>query len=157
MVWNIMSLMALDKGLGSATSSVADQVQALKLFAIATFFNFFAMYFAKVSLALVLFRIAAQGSLTRLFLLGSIAVLTGWFGVVVVMYGIQCSSFPAMWGGEGTCKPASWTAVVGLIMSAMDIFFTFLYALLPVFMLWNVQISLRTKLGIYLLLGANIV
>lgn len=157
MTWCIMSLVSLYTGLGSDSASPAAEVEALKLFVIATFLNFFAMYFAKISLALVLFRIAAPGSVTRQIILGSIAVLSAWFAVVVILYGIQCDPFPAIWGEPGTCRPANWTAVAGLVMSAMDIVFTFLYAFLPVYMLWNVQISLRTKLGIYFLLGGNIV
>ncbi|KAH8647986.1 hypothetical protein BX600DRAFT_443320 [Xylariales sp. PMI_506] len=157
MAWCIMSLASLSTGLGSATASPVAEEKALKLFVIATFLNFFTMYFAKISLALVLYRMAVARSVTRLVILGSISLQSAWCGVVVIMYGGQCDPFPAVWGEPGTCKPASWTAAVGVIMSAMDIVFTFFYAILPIFMLWTVQISLRTKLGIYFLLGANIV
>ncbi|PNP40572.1 hypothetical protein TGAMA5MH_07569 [Trichoderma gamsii] len=109
---------------------------------------------AKISVALVLYRIATMAPLVRRVLIGSMAVMSIVSVVAIFMFAFQCRPLSVAWGvGTGTCLPGSTIANVAYAVSAADILFSWLYGLLPIYLLWSVQISLRTKIVVSVLLG----
>ncbi|KAK1240129.1 hypothetical protein MKX08_007571 [Trichoderma sp. CBMAI-0020] len=109
---------------------------------------------AKISVALVLYRIATMAPLVRRVLIGSMVVMSIVSVVAIFMFAFQCRPLSVAWGvGTGTCLPGSTIANVAYAVSAADILFSWLYGLLPIYLLWSVQISMRTKIVVSILLG----
>lgn len=133
-------------------------VTAVKFFVASTLAYVIVVYIAKISVALVLYRIAVTNKPIRLFLVISMVVLTLWTIVTTLIVAFQCTPLPVAWGeGTGTCLPAYVLANTGYSISAMDIASSFLYAGLPVFLLKGVQLSTRMKASIIVLLGLGVV
>ncbi|KAL7783254.1 hypothetical protein V8C37DRAFT_413768 [Trichoderma ceciliae] len=131
-----------------------DPTLAAEFFVIAQLLYIIAQLAAKISVALVLYRIATIAPLVRRVLVGSMVILTIVSVVAIFIFGFQCRPISVAWGvGTGTCLPGSTVANVAYAVSAADILFSWLYAILPVYLLWRVQISTRTKLVVSILLG----
>jgi hypothetical protein len=72
----------------------------------------------------------------------------------------QCHPVSFAWDkvyGTGTCINAEVVANFGYAFSAIDIFFDWLFALLPVPMLWHVQMTMQIKISIFFILGMGVV
>jgi hypothetical protein len=83
---------------------------------------------AKISVALVLYRIATMAPLVRRVLIGSMAVMSIVSVVAIFMFAFQCRPLSVAWGvGTGTCLPGSTIANVAYAVSAADILFSWLY------------------------------
>jgi hypothetical protein len=111
---------------------------------------------AKVSVALVLFRLSPNVMFRRI-LAASMVVVCVWTLVTLLTMVLQCRPLSVRWnGGAGTCVEAKVIMQTGYSFSAMDIASNWLYALLPVAMLWNVQISRQLKGMVTFLLGLGV-
>ncbi|KAL7919873.1 hypothetical protein ACQKWADRAFT_300286 [Trichoderma austrokoningii] len=129
-------------------------VLAAEYFVVAQLLYLIAQLAAKISVALVLYRIASMAPMMRRVLIGSMAVMSVVSVVAIFIFAFQCRPLSVAWGvGEGTCLPGSTIANTAYMVSAADILFSWLYGLLPIYLLWSVQISLRTKLVVSVLLG----
>ncbi|KAI1412485.1 hypothetical protein F5Y13DRAFT_162794 [Hypoxylon sp. FL1857] len=133
-------------------------VTAVKFFVASTLAYVIVVYVAKVSVALVLYRIAVTNKPIRLLLVISMVVLTIWTIITTLIVAFQCTPLSLAWGeGTGTCLPAYVLANTGYSISAMDIASSFLYAGLPVLLLKGVQLSVRMKTSVIILLGLGVV
>ncbi|KAK5631473.1 hypothetical protein RRF57_007187 [Xylaria bambusicola] len=115
-----------------------------------------AAYLCKVSVALVLLRISGTNkkSPIRLVLIGSIIVVTIFSIATFLALALQCRPVTLNWGiGKGECVAPHVITDIAYAFSASDIASNWLYATLPIVMLWNVQLTLRVKLSVILLLG----
>ncbi|KAI0533290.1 hypothetical protein GGR58DRAFT_124105 [Xylaria digitata] len=115
-----------------------------------------AAYLCKVSVALVLLRISGtdRKSLIRKVLIGSIIVVTIFAVATFLALALQCRPVTLNWGvGKGECVAPHVITDIAYAFSAADIASNWLYATLPIVMLWNVKLSLRVKLSVILLLG----
>ncbi|KAI1346368.1 hypothetical protein F5Y01DRAFT_308326 [Xylaria sp. FL0043] len=115
-----------------------------------------AAYLCKVSVALVLLRISGteRKNPIRLVLLGSIVVVTIFAVATFLALALQCRPVTLNWGiGKGECVAPHVITDIAYAFSAADIASNWLYATLPIVMLWNVKLSLRVKLSVILLLG----
>ncbi|KAL7893935.1 hypothetical protein HDV63DRAFT_164147 [Trichoderma sp. SZMC 28014] len=131
---------------------------ALEYFTIAQLLYLLAQLAAKISVALVLYRIATMVPVVRRVLIGSMAVMCVVSVVAIFIVAFQCRPLSVAWGvGTGTCLPVVVIVNTAYLISAADIFFSWLYGLLPIYLLWRVQISLRTKLVVSVLLGLGAV
>ncbi|KAK9423249.1 putative Integral membrane protein [Seiridium unicorne] len=116
-----------------------------------------AAYLTKISVALVLFRIASAETVIRRILLVSIGVVTIFAVATFLGLALQCRPLSLAWGvGTGTCVEAKVITNIAYAFSACDIASGWLYALLPVAMLWNVKLSPRIKISIMILLGLSV-
>ncbi|KAI0395964.1 hypothetical protein F5Y17DRAFT_161112 [Xylariaceae sp. FL0594] len=132
-------------------------VEAVRYFVASTITYVIVLYIAKLSVALVLLRIAVTSKLVRVLLMCSIGVLTVWTTVVTFIVAFQCVPLSLAWGvGKGYCLSASTLAATGYSISAMDISSSVLYATLPVFLLRGVQLSIKVKSSIICLLGLGV-
>lgn len=87
------------------------------------------VFIAKVSVALVLYRLASQHPIVRRVLEASVGIMAVWTLVSSVIVGLQCRPLSFAWGvGEGTCLDPAILGNVGFSISAMDIVSSFLYA-----------------------------
>ncbi|RYO90886.1 hypothetical protein DL766_009987 [Monosporascus sp. MC13-8B] len=104
----------------------------------------------KLAVALVLYRLAASKRI-RLILLGSMLLVGIWTVVMTVYTSWLCAKQGSSnYAGSRTCKN------VGHFRTISNIFIDYFYALLPVYMLWNVQMSIRLKITVCLLLGLGV-
>lgn len=128
-----------------------------KFFVASTITYVIVLYVAKLSVALVLLRIAVTSKGVRILLICSIVILTVWTTVTTFIVAFQCVPLSVAWGvGQGTCLPAAVLANTGYSISAMDIASSFLYAGLPAYLLKGVQLSVRVKASIIVLLGLGV-
>ena len=128
MVFAALCVASLDRGLGNPTASPAEAREALQLFSISILVYLISSFLVKVSIALTLFRIASAQSRVRVFLRGSVILLTILAVACLVLWGMQCTPYPALWGEPGTCRSSAFTAGTAYFISATDISFTWLYA-----------------------------
>ncbi|KAH8156190.1 hypothetical protein CIB48_g12057 [Xylaria polymorpha] len=115
-----------------------------------------AAYLCKVSVALVLLRISGtdRKSLIRKVLIASIVVVSIFSVATFLALALQCRPVTLNWGiGKGECVAPHVITDIAYAFSAADIASNWLYATLPIVMLWNVQLSLRVKISVILLLG----
>ncbi|KAI1260799.1 hypothetical protein F5Y18DRAFT_240930 [Xylariaceae sp. FL1019] len=115
-----------------------------------------AAYACKLSAGLVLLRIAGtdKKSPIRITLLVSIVIITIFAIATFLTLALQCRPLSLAWGvGEGTCVEGYVITNIAYAFSASDIASGWLYATLPIVMLWRVQLSIRVKLSVILLLG----
>ncbi|KAI0512926.1 hypothetical protein F5B22DRAFT_637513 [Xylaria bambusicola] len=115
-----------------------------------------AAYLCKVSVALVLLRISGteKRSPIRLVLIGSIIVVTIFSVATFLALALQCRPVTLNWGiGKGECVAPHVITDIAYAFSASDIASNWLYATLPIVMLWNVKLTLRVKLSVIFLLG----
>ncbi|KAI1292948.1 hypothetical protein F5Y03DRAFT_388154 [Xylaria venustula] len=115
-----------------------------------------AAYLCKVSVALVLLRISGtdKKSPIRLVLIGSIVVVTIFAIATFLALALQCRPVTLNWGiGKGQCVEPKVITNIAYAFSAADIASNWLYATLPIVMLWNIKLTLRVKLSVILLLG----
>ncbi|KAI0556148.1 hypothetical protein F4679DRAFT_521285 [Xylaria curta] len=131
--------------------------EGVRFFVASTITYVIVLYVAKLSVALVLLRIAVTSKGVRILLICSIVILTIWTTVTTFIVAFQCVPLSLAWGvGEGTCLPAAVLANTGYSISAMDIASSFLYAGLPAYLLKGVQLSTRVKASIIILLGLGV-
>lgn len=78
------------------------------------------VFIAKLSVALVLYRLATGNNVIRRILEVSVAVMAIWTTVTSVMVGLQCRPLSMAWGvGAGTCMAAQTLGNVGYAISTM--------------------------------------
>lgn len=134
------------------------------------------LYISKLSVGLVLFRLAEARQYVRLSLQISMGILTVWTAITVLTVALQCRPLAAAWGeGTGTCVSGTVISNTGYSYSSMDIATSWFYAvgklgsvtsmpganisiqLLPIYLLRDVQLSLRLKTSVIILLGLGVV
>lgn len=99
-----------------------------QFFVIAQLLYLVAQLAAKISVALVLYRIATMAPLVRKILIASMAIMSVVSVVAIFIFGFQCRPLSVAWGvGTGTCLPGSTIANTAYAVSAADILFSWLY------------------------------
>ncbi|KAI1428012.1 hypothetical protein F5Y12DRAFT_711645 [Xylaria sp. FL1777] len=153
-----LTLVSLRNGYGDAEVKPGYNVsEAVRFFVASTITYVIALYVAKISVALVLLRIAVTSKGVRTLLICSMVGLTIWTTVTTFLVAFQCIPLSVAWGeGTGTCLPAAVLANTGYSISAMDIVSSFLYAALPAYLLKGVQLSIKVKASIIILLGLGL-
>lgn len=91
--------------------------------------------------------------------MGSMVTFT--LGAVMTFFVLvfQCHPVSLAWdptSGVGTCLGSAVIANFGYAFSALDIFFDWMYALLPIPMLWDVKMTFQVKLSIFMILGLGV-
>ncbi|KAI1252813.1 hypothetical protein MGN70_005019 [Eutypa lata] len=131
-----------------------------KNFVVGSLVYMITLYAAKISAALVLYRLCSSSTsrgITRV-LQGSVVILTIWSIASTLLLALQCRPLSVAWGvGTGTCLSGATISNNALSISAMDIASSWFYAIVPIWMLWGIQLSTRTKLSIIFLLGLGVV
>ncbi|EFY93670.1 hypothetical protein J3458_015594 [Metarhizium acridum] len=104
----------------------------------------------KLAVALVLMRIATTRAV-RWLLIGSMGVVVVWTTVMTIYSSHLCAKAgTSNYAGSKTCN------IVGYFRTTTNIVIDYFYALLPVYILWNVKMRLVLKLSVVFLLGLGI-
>jgi hypothetical protein len=116
------------------------------------------MMFIKLSIALFLLRIAVDRRYVWI-LRCSIFVVTVWSTAIFIFDLLQCRPIAAQWDltiKNAKCVAGDTFAQAAYSISVMTIATDWLYALLPVPMIWNVQMTLQQKITVILILSLGV-
>ncbi|KAI4125962.1 MAG: hypothetical protein LQ338_003988 [Usnochroma carphineum] len=117
--------------------------------------TFATLMWTKVSICLFLIRIPQSRALKKplqwaaAFLLFSNTILT----VLLIM---QCQPIHAVWDDDGRCLSLSAKEGIVLAQAVISVVSDFAFAALPVFFLWRTQIDVKTKIGLWVLMGLGV-
>ncbi|KAK8121113.1 hypothetical protein PG999_005233 [Apiospora kogelbergensis] len=101
----------------------------------------------KLAVALVLLRIARTKRM-RWLLLASMVIVALWTIVMTLFSSWLCATKGSSnYAGSATCSS------MGYFRTSTNIVIDYFYALLPVYMLWDVQMNFKMKASVLLLLG----
>ncbi|EFX03786.1 integral membrane protein [Grosmannia clavigera kw1407] len=142
-----------------ATFRGYDQIKASKFFTVAQLTYVASFPIVRISAAMVLLRIVqdAKPRIKHLLVTSIIVIVVYSLGCILVD-ALQCIPLKTAWGdGTGKCISSQRLAGLAFAVSALDIASALFYAVLPVFLLKGLQIGLRTKLAIIILLGLSVV
>ncbi|KIV95708.1 hypothetical protein PV10_03330 [Exophiala mesophila] len=109
----------------------------------------------KVSIAAGLLRIAIQRR--HRYSLYFIAILSTCASLAtIILRLVWCKPVEATWGSPGSCGSISTRIDTGYFMSAVIIFTDWSCAILPVVMLWGLQMKLKVKISVIILLSLGV-
>ncbi|KAF2969383.1 hypothetical protein GQX73_g4190 [Xylaria multiplex] len=154
----------ISSGLGRHNKSLSqhDEIEALKYQALATASYVLNMWLIKLSIGLFLFRLAAQKRYR--YILGISLVVVGIWSLALFFWNIfQCSPVPAQWDytilandPKSHCVSADEVVSAAYALSALTILSDFLYALLPIPMIWGAKMTSQAKWSVIAVLGLGI-
>ncbi|KAF5872339.1 putative integral membrane family protein [Botrytis fragariae] len=113
----------------------------------------------KTSVGLLLLRITSVKTFYKYLIWISLAIVWIWTIVTFAISCVQCRPLKASWDPltPGVCLEPRVIANFAYAISAETIFFDWLFALLPIPMLWDIKMSLRLKCSIMVILSLGIV
>ncbi|KAL9000871.1 MAG: hypothetical protein Q9169_000626 [Polycauliona sp. 2 TL-2023] len=121
---------------------------------------FLTLMLSKISICLFLLRLSSFRKIRlglhamNVFLIISHIPLT-------FIFIFQCSPVSKYWRnpneGSGTCYSKDTVAHIIIVQGVFSIVSDFVLALFPILLLWNVQLSKRTKLGLCMLMGLGVI
>ncbi|KAI1423025.1 hypothetical protein F5Y12DRAFT_567093 [Xylaria sp. FL1777] len=154
----------LSYGLGRHNTSLSqhDEIEAIKYQALATASYVSNMWLIKLSIGLFLFRLAAQPSYK--WVLGISIVVVGIWSFALFFWNIfQCSPVAAQWDytilirdPKSHCVSANEIVKAAYALSALTILSDWLYALLPIPMIWRVKMTSQAKFSVIAVLSLGV-
>lgn len=116
------------------------------------------MAFIKLSIAVLLLRIAVQRRY-KLILNISVGIVAVWTAGIFFFDVFQCKPVEFQWDYTiegGTCVSGDSLVSAGYAFSVLSVLSDWLYALLPIPMLWNAKMNIHTKIAIIVILSLGI-
>ncbi|KAI0865998.1 hypothetical protein F4860DRAFT_203548 [Xylaria cubensis] len=154
----------LSYGLGRHNRSLSqyDEIEALKYQALATASYVSNMWLIKLSIGLFLFRLAVRNRYK--WLLGISIVVVGVWSLALFFWNIfQCSPVPAQWDytiltndPKSHCVSADEIVSAAYALSALTILSDWLYALIPIPMIWQVKMTAQAKWSVIAVLSLGV-
>ncbi|KAI9167859.1 hypothetical protein HJFPF1_03999 [Paramyrothecium foliicola] len=156
-----LELVAIENGIGATVMEPHfDMIKASKFFIIGHMVYVLSAGITKLSVALVLLRIAQNTDMRniRITLRVSMVFVIVWYLGIAVVYCLQCRPLPLAWGvGTGTCISTRVLGRAGIALSAVDMSLSWFYGLFPIYLLRKVQLPLPIRLSIIFILGLGVV
>ena len=116
------------------------------------------MMFIKLSIAIFLMRLAVQQR--YIWILRVSAVIVAIWSTAIFFYTVfQCTPVEAQWDytiPDKHCVSSESFVSAAYSVSVMSILTDWLYALLPIPMIWSVQMSIQKKITVAFLLGLGV-
>lgn len=116
------------------------------------------MMFIKLSIGFFLLRLAVQRRYTYTIYI-TMTVVLAWSLALWFWDIFQCSPIQAQWDytiPHHQCVPADAVVKAAYALSVMTIVTDWLYALMPIPMIWHVKMSTQTKATVVVILGLGI-
>ncbi|KAH6985313.1 hypothetical protein EDB80DRAFT_756783 [Ilyonectria destructans] len=157
----IFILIGVRDGLGRHNEAIKDdndEVNALMWQALATVTYILDMMFIKLSIGVLLLRLSVLKVYTWILWI-SLVVITIWSCVIFFWDIFQCNPVAKQWDFRimsGHCVAAHQIVAAAYSISAMTILSDWLYALLPVPMLWAVKMSKQARATVIIILGLGV-
>ncbi|ODA81736.1 hypothetical protein RJ55_00239 [Drechmeria coniospora] len=154
-----MILGGVHRGLGRHNQAVPvdDQVAALMWQALAAAVYILDMMFIKLSIGVFLLRLSV-GSVYKWILRVSLFIISFWSIGIFFWDIFQCSPVMRQWDIriDGRCAGAGEIISAIYALSVMTVLSDWLYALLPIPLLWNVKMTKQAKATVIVVLGLGI-
>ncbi|KAI1754601.1 hypothetical protein F4782DRAFT_37602 [Xylaria castorea] len=154
----------LSYGLGRHNKSLSqyDEIEALKYQALATASYVFNMWLIKLSIGLFLFRLAVRNRYK--WILGISIFVVGIWSLALFFWNIfQCNPVPAQWDytiltndPKSHCVSADEIVSAAYALSALTILSDWLYALIPIPMIWQVKMTAQAKWSVIAVLSLGV-
>ncbi|KAI1390737.1 uncharacterized protein F4822DRAFT_162356 [Hypoxylon trugodes] len=157
-------LRGVQNGLGRHNRSLDQyhEIQALMYQALATATYVSNMWLIKLSIGIFLLRLASQNRY-KYTLYASIIIVSIWSIVLFFWNIFQCNPVAAQWDytilqndPNSRCVSADEIVNAAYALSVMTILSDWLYALLPIPMLWKVKMTMQAKMTVVFVLGLGI-
>ncbi|OKL56464.1 hypothetical protein UA08_08134 [Talaromyces atroroseus] len=134
---------------------------ALKLGLVSSALAAPALWFPKVSVALLLVRLMQPGKWVKIFfIVGPVLSLLLLCVPAVTITFVQCDPIPGQWDPE-RYKPTCWrpniAVDVDIIANTSSSMFDFIYAIYPAIVFWKMRLATARKLQISILMGLGII
>ncbi|KAH7384393.1 hypothetical protein DE146DRAFT_770226 [Phaeosphaeria sp. MPI-PUGE-AT-0046c] len=145
-------------GIHQVRLTAAEKVQGMKFFFLFELFYCAAIIPIKLSISFMLMRIAANKK-KYIYSLYAISAMFTAMNVIAFMYIIfHCRPVSYAWDTsiDGECNPAQTLADIYYATTAVNIVTDWFCALLPIALLWNVQLNRNAKLSVGVLLSLGI-
>ncbi|KAH8904827.1 hypothetical protein BR93DRAFT_916595 [Coniochaeta sp. PMI_546] len=151
LVYSTLTIVSCKFGVGRHLTEIPpdDQPIALELLYIGRFFGIIAVTTSKTSFAVTLLRLATK-RWHRWAVWSIIATLNTVMGLTALFLFVQCTPVYKAWiiSASGTCWDSrvtiSYSIFAGAYSAAMD----FILALFPWFLIWNLQMNKKEKVGV---------
>lgn len=105
----------------------------------------------KVSICLFLMRLPNSKALL-LPLQCAVALLLFSNTILTIIWIMQCQPIHAAWDNSGTCMSRGAKEGIILTQAVISVVSDFTFAAFPILFLWRVQIDLKTKIGLWVLM-----
>ncbi|KAI5862939.1 hypothetical protein GGS23DRAFT_570231 [Durotheca rogersii] len=160
----VFILEGVSTGLGRHNKSLdqQDEIKALMYQALATATYILNMWLVKLSIAIFLVRLSSQNRY-KYTIYGSITVVSIWSIVLFFWNLFQCNPVPAQWDytilqqdPNARCVSADEIVNAAYALSVMNVLSDWLYALIPIPMLWKVKMTAQAKLTVVIVLGLGV-
>ncbi|ROW02899.1 hypothetical protein VSDG_01695 [Cytospora chrysosperma] len=153
-------LLGVKTGLGRHDKALpqSEEIQAIMWQALATATYVLNMMFIKLSIGFFLLRLAVQRRYTYTIYI-TMTVVLAWSLALWFWDIFQCSPIQAQWDytiPHHQCVPADAVVKAAYALSVMTIVTDWLYALMPIPMIWHVKMSTQTKATVVVILGLGI-
>jgi hypothetical protein len=154
-------LAGVDAGMGRHNDAITNddmKVKALMWQALATATYIFDMMLIKLSIGLFLLRFSVQRVYFYIITI-SLAVVTIWSLILFFWNLFQCNPVEKQWDyriTQGTCVTPDQVVQAAYAISIMTVLSDWLYALLPIPMVWKVNMTLQAKATVVIILGLGI-
>ena len=113
--------------------------------------TFATLMWTKVSICLFLMRLPNSKALL-LPLKYAVAFLLFSNTILTVIWIMQCQPIHAAWDNRGTCMSREAKEGIILAQAVISVVSDFAFAAFPILFLWRVQIDLKTKIGLWILM-----
>ncbi|KAK1984347.1 integral membrane family protein [Colletotrichum cereale] len=153
-------LVGVYNGLGRHNKALSQkqEISALMYQALATATYVLGMLFIKLSIGFFLLRLSS--STVYNWIIGvSLTIVTIWSVVIFFWNMFQCSPVEAQWDyaiPNSECVPSDAIVAAAYSISVMNVLSDWLYALLPIPMVWSVKMTKQAKATVIVILGLGI-
>ncbi|EOD44827.1 hypothetical protein UCRNP2_8462 [Neofusicoccum parvum UCRNP2] len=140
------------------TGGVAQQTRALKDFFLFEISYCVTVLLVKLSIAMTLMRIAGGKPLYQWIIRGTIALFSTVIVMVCLYILLECQPIQYAWDKslDGKCKPAKILTAMSFTLSSTNILTDWTCALLPVPLLWSLEMNRNSKIAAGVLLSFGI-
>jgi len=138
--------------------SQANEIQGLKYQALATLGYVSNMMFIKLSIGFFLLRIAVKPRFVWILRI-TMVIVAIWSVAIWIFDLFQCRPIAAQWDltiKNAKCVSGNAFAQAAYSISVMTIVSDWLYALIPIPMIWHVQMNLHTKITVIFILSLGV-
>ncbi|RCI08637.1 hypothetical protein L249_4876 [Ophiocordyceps polyrhachis-furcata BCC 54312] len=154
-------LAGVGRGLGkhNAALSIPDLVAALMWQSIATSIYILNMMFVKLSIGIFLLRLTNVWAIYKWILWISLTIVTLWSIGLFIWDIFQCTPVQKQWDfriERGQCASPKGIVDSVIALTVLTVSSDWLYALLPIPMVWNVKMTLQAKATVIVILGLGI-
>ncbi|PSN73342.1 hypothetical protein BS50DRAFT_629381 [Corynespora cassiicola Philippines] len=147
-------------GVGAPDASLSAQEMADSLMWFYVFQEFwcFTLISIKWSIGFTLLRIANGQRWIEVVIYTCLAMVTLSMGGTGMYLFFQCMPVEKNWHTaiEGSCQPREIQTALSFVVAAVSITTDWIFAILPAFLLWDVQMDPRVKLSVVGLLGLGV-